>query len=397
MSGRFRPRCVLLGVALLCYLLLASQASAGWLPPVSISEPGDDAGSPHVALDSEGNATAVWDRWNGADTVVESAFRPAGQSWGPPESLSEPELAGEIVLGAHSAGSPQVVVDRNGYLTVIWERYGWPKTIIQSVSRAPGESWMAPVDIAELNQGSDPEPWLAVDWEGNNTAVWKQEETIMSSFRGFAGSWGDPVPLSEGESFVPQAAMDGRGDATAVWMHYDGTHYMVESAYRPEQGEWGAATLVSQPGEEGGNPHVAIDGIGDALVAWRGEVEGQEFVRAAYRPVGGSWSAPMDVSNGGEQVEPASLRAAVDPGGNALVAWSGSTGGWDSVRAAYKPAGGDWQTPAVLSTLGGNGFPSDVVFDQSGNAAVVWERWDGTTDFVQAAYRPAGCGMGTRS
>jgi len=366
-------------------------AQADWLPPVEISEAGEHAGSPHVALDSEGNATAVWDRWNGVDTVVESAFRPAGKSWGPPENLSEPEVEGEFLPGAHDAQSPQVVVDRNGNLTVIWERYAWPKTIIQAVEREPGGSWTAPADIAEFNAGFSPEPWLAVDWEGNATAVWKQGEVIWSSFRPFAGAWQEPVSLSSGESFVPQAAMDARGDATAVWMHFDGSHYVVESAYRPEQGEWEEPTLVSQPGEEGGNPHVAIDAKGDSLVVWRGEDEGTEFVRAAYRPVGGSWSKPVDVSTSGEQVQ--SLHAAVDPEGNAIVAWAGGKGKegeWEIVHAAFKATGGGWETPVELSAEGGNGFPSDVVFDQSGNAALIWQRWDGVTNLAQASYRPAG-------
>ena len=86
--------------------------------------------------------------------------------------------------------------------------------------------------------------------------------------------------------------MDARGDATAVWMHFDGSRYVVESAYRPEVGEWESPTLVSEPGEEGGNPHVALDAKGDTLVAWSGEDGGEEFVRAAYRPVGGSWASP---------------------------------------------------------------------------------------------------------
>lgn len=165
----------------------------------------------------------------------------------------------------------------------------------------------------------------------------------------------------------------------------------VESSYRPEQGEWGPPTLVSQPGEEGGNPHVAIDAKGDALVAWRGEDEGVEFVRAAYRPAGGSWGAPADVSVAGEHVE--QLRVAVDPDGNAIVAWagdSGKAGAYGIVRAAFKPAGGAWEAPVGLSADGGNGFPSDVVFDSGGNAALVWQRWDGTTNLIQAAYRPAG-------
>jgi hypothetical protein len=344
-------------------------------------------------LDSEGNATAVWDRWNGTDTVVESAYRPAGEGWGAPVDLSEPKLEGEVVPGAHDAQSPQIVVDRNGNVTVIWERYAGTKIVLQSVDRPAGGSWTEPVDIGEVGLGPDPEPWIAVDWEGNATAVWKKGDVIQSAFRPFAGEWGAPIPISGDESYVPQAAMDARGDTTAVWMRFDGSGYVVESAYRPEGGEWESPTLVSQPGEEGGNPHVALDANGDSLVAWRGESEGTEFVRAAYRPVGGSWESPANVSTAGEQVQ--SLRDAVDPDGNAIVAWAGNTGelgGYEIARAAYKPVDGEWEAPTELSADGGNAFPSDVVFDTSGNAAVVWERGGSGTNVVQAAYRPAGEG-----
>jgi hypothetical protein len=382
-----------LGIVAVVCALFAPAAEAGWLPPVDISEPGSSAGNPHVVLDSEGNATAVWDRWNGTDTVVESAYRPAGEGWGAPVDLSEPELEGEIVPGAHDAGSPQVVVDRNGNVTVIWERYAETKIVLQSVDRPAGGSWTEPVDIGEVGLGPDPEPWIAVDWEGNATAVWKKGGVIQSAFRPYLGEWGAPVPISGEESYVPQAAMDARGDTTAVWMHFDGSHYVVEGAYRPEGGKWESPTLVSQPGEEGGNPHVALDADGDSLVAWDGESEGTEFVRAAYRPVNGSWGVPANVSSAGEQVQ--SLRDAVDPDGNAIVAWAGDTakpGGYEIARAAYKPAGGEWEAPTELSADGGNSFPSDVVFDTSGNAAIVWERGGGGVNVVQAAYRPAGEG-----
>lgn len=391
MRGRARLVGLYCGFATLVCVLFAPAAEAGWLPPVGISEPGEAAGNPHVVLDSEGNATAVWDRWNGTDTVVESAYRPAGEGWEAPVDLSEPELEGEVVPGANDAESPQIVVDRNSNVTVLWERYAGSKIVLQSVDRPAGGSWAAPADIGEVNLGEAPEPWIAVDWEGRETAVWKDAGVIQAAFRPYLGGWEAPVPLSGNASFVPQAAMDARGDVTAVWMHLDGARYVVESAYRPEAGEWESPTLVSQPGEEGGNPHVALDAKGDSLVAWRGEDEGDEFVRAAYRPPGGSWGKPEDVSAAGEQVQ--GLHDAVDPDGNAIVAWAGITGepgGHAIVHAAYKPVAGDWGTPAELSADGGSAFPSDVVFDTSGNAAVVWERSEGSSNVVQAAYRPAG-------
>jgi len=373
-------------------LVAAPAASAEWLPPVAISEASDHTGAPHVVLDSEGNATAVWDRWNGVDTVVESAYRPAGEGWEAPVDLSEPELEGEVIPGAHDASAPRIAVDRNGNVTVIWERYaGTNLMLLQAVERPAGGSWTAPVDIAEFSQGAAPEPWIAVDWEGNATAVWKQGNVITSSFHPFAGGWGEPTPLSDEESFTPQAAMDARGDTTVVWMHHDGPHYVVESAYRPEGGAWEAPTLVSESGEEGGNPQVALDAKGDSLVVWRGSVEGEEFARAAYRPQGESWGPATNVSLPGEHVQ--SLRDAVDPAGNAIVAWSGDMGKegeYGIAHAAFKPLEGPWEAPVELSASGGNAFPSDVVFDTSGNAALIWQRWDGTTDLIQATYRPAG-------
>lgn len=391
MRGRIGSAVTCVWTSLLFLLAIAPVASAEWLPPVDISEASEHTGAPQVVLDSEGNATAVWDRWNGLDTVVESSYRPAGEGWEAPVDLSEPEPEGEIVPGAHNASSPRIAVDRNGNVTVIWERYAGAKILIQSVDRPAGGSWTAPEDIAEVNQGAAPEPWIAVDWEGRVTAVWKHAEVIETAFRPFAGDWEAPVALSGEESFTPEAAMDARGDTTVVWMHFDGSHYVVESAYRPEGGAWEAPTLVSEPGEEGGNPHVALDAEGDSLVVWRSAGEGGEFVRAAYRPRGESWSPATSVSSPGEHV--ASLRDAVDPEGNAIVAWSGDmgkVGEYGIAHASFRPAEGSWEAPVELSASGGNAFPSDVVFDTSGNAALIWQRWDGTTDLIQATYRPAG-------
>ncbi len=102
--------------------VLAPMAQAEWLPPVAISATGDYAASPHVALDSEGNATAVWDRWNGSDTVVESSFRPADSPGARPKTSRSRDWKGNSFPAPTMRSPPQVVVDRNGNLTVLWER-----------------------------------------------------------------------------------------------------------------------------------------------------------------------------------------------------------------------------------------------------------------------------------
>ena len=63
-------------LGLLCAIALPASARAGvWLPPAfGLSVDGSDASEMHVAMDSAGDAVAVWVR-NG---VVQTAFRPAG-------------------------------------------------------------------------------------------------------------------------------------------------------------------------------------------------------------------------------------------------------------------------------------------------------------------------------
>jgi hypothetical protein len=73
-------RSLLLGAVLAVGLLVAPATQAAWLPSVDLSEAGEHTGAPQVVLDAQGNATAVWDTWNGNDTLVESAYRPAGES-----------------------------------------------------------------------------------------------------------------------------------------------------------------------------------------------------------------------------------------------------------------------------------------------------------------------------
>lgn len=379
--------CVLLGC-----LFIAPVARAGWLGPVEISSSGEHIGTPRVVLDSAGNATAVWDRWDGSDTVVESAYRPAGEGWQAPLNLSGTRASDdEAPSGAYDAGGARIAVDASGDTTVVWERYaGVNKILIQAIYRPAGGSWGPPIDIGEVKTMVAPEPWIAVDSGGGATAVWKGGEVIWSAYRPAAGNWQPPEEISPGDSYTPQAAVDAQGDATAVWMHYDGSDYVVQSAYRPAGGSWESPKLVSGAGEEAGNPQIALDASGDAIVAWRGEDGGEEAARSSRRPKNGDWEPPVDISTPGEAVQ--ALQIALDPGGDALAAWSGSTneiGKYGIAKSAYQPQGGQWEESVELSEDGGNAFPLDLVFDGSGNAAIAWERSDGSHNVLQAAYRPA--------
>ncbi|MGN6373153.1 MAG: PKD domain-containing protein [Solirubrobacteraceae bacterium] len=378
------------GFAVSAILALASTAHAGWLPPVDISQVGEHAGAPQVVLDASGNATAVWERWVGSDIAVETAYRPAGGNWQPPVDISE-EGSGTVTAGEHNAYSPSLAVDAAGDTTVVWARSaGTNKILVQAVYRPAGGAWQTPVDLGEMNSAIDPEPWVAADEAGDTTAIWKSNEVVESAYRPASGSWEPSVALSAGESYAPQAAMDARGDAMVAWMHYDGSRYVDEAVYRAVGHDWGARLVISEEGEGSGDPEIALSPAGDAIAVWKGHSSGGEAVRAAYRPAGQEWQLPTNVSKVGIQAE--SLHVALDGHGDALLAWGGThgAGGYELAQASYRPAGGEWEEPMELSQEGQNAFPSDLVFDKRGNAAVVWERSNGSDNIAQADYMPAG-------
>lgn len=367
---------VLSALATACW---GPPAWAEWLPPVNISEAGEYGGNPRVVLDAAGNATAVWQLGSGSGSAVAIDYRPAGGVWQAPTQV----LPGE---------GPAIAVDGAGDTTVIWDRYaGTNKILIQAIYRPAGGDWQSIVDLGETRSMVHPEPWVASDEAGDTTAVWKSGEVIESSYRPAGGSWEQPVALSAEESFVPQAAMDSKGDAIVAWMHHDGSRYVVEGIYRKAGEGWEPRAVLSEEGEEGGDPEIAIADDGESIVVWDGSREEKQVARAVYRPAGEGWQAPVDVSGVGAEQQ--TLRVALDPNGDAMLVWtqdSSQVGAYGIVQASYRPAGAAWGPPTDLSEDGQNAFPCDVAFDKQGNAAVLWQRSNGTHDVVQGDYKPAG-------
>jgi hypothetical protein len=141
----------------------AERAGGGsWSGPVDLSAAGQETRFPQVAVDSQGNATAAWGHFNGSNWIIQSAERPAGGAWSGPVDLS---AAGQ------DAEWPNVVVDPPGNTTAIWQRFNGSNWIIQSAERPAGGAWSGPVDLSAVGQDASI-PHVALDPQGNATAVW---------------------------------------------------------------------------------------------------------------------------------------------------------------------------------------------------------------------------------
>jgi hypothetical protein len=397
-TGRSRthvPESWLLRLAIagcLAACLVASPASAApsWLPPVNVPGVGKGAESPQVAVDSQGNTTAIWRRWSNAKLIVESAARRAGRGWSAPVQLSV-----DVGDGYESSQSPQVAVDPLGNATAVWEWREGRIFVIQSATRPAGGSWSAPVTISNRGRFNS-RPRVLVDSEGNATVVWLwilgASSVVQSATRPAGGSWSAPVDVSAvGQAaFFFDVALDPQGGATAVWENESkGT---IQSAARPTGGSWSAPVDISAAGAFSHSPQVAVDSQGNATAVWERYNPKGTLIQSASRPVGGSWSAPVSLFKPRRYAQ--QPQVAVGPQGDVTAIWERSNGSDLIVQSATRSAGGNWSAPVDISggesSAGGDNLR--LVVDSKGNVTAVWRAYDSNHQkfVIQAATRPPG-------
>jgi hypothetical protein len=147
-----------------------------------------------------------------------------------------------------------------------------------------------------------------------------------------------------------------------------------------------SAINLSDPGQDGFEPQVAVDSSGNSLTVWTRSDGTNLRIQALMRTPSGSFGPIDNISDAGQNSsEP---QVAFDASGNAIAVWSQSQGANTRIEAAFRPAGGSFGAPVAISAAGGSASNPHVSFDSSGAAVAVWERFDGTNLRIQAATRP---------
>ncbi len=359
--------------------------------PVDLSASGRNATSPQITTAPDGAATAVWRRFNGSDFIIQAAIRPRGGTFRAPVDLSAP---------GQDADLPQITTAPDGTATSVWERstrsIGYPD-IIQAATRPPGGSFGAPVDltVARLNAYS---PQIATAPDGTTTAVWirfsdADGDIIQAATRPPGGSFGARLDLSslgQGSVQHQQITTAPDGTATVVWW---ASSSIIQAATRPPGGSFGAPIDLPVVVRNLTSPQITTASDGTATVVtvvWRGS---DGVIQALARPPGGSFAAPVDLSDPsqGSALNPQITTA---PDGTTTAVWRSRDGANSIIQAATRPPGGTFGAPVDLSAPGGDGFSPQIATAPDGTATAVWRRFDGTNSIIQAATRPPGGSFG---
>ncbi len=175
-----------------------------------------------MALDPNGNAVAVWFQSDGTrQNVWANRFTPA-TGWGMAELLETDDVG--------SALSPQVAVDSNGDAVAVWSQLDGTRQNIWANRFTVADGWGMAELIEIDNAGGASSPQVALDPDGNAVAVWSQFDgtlnNIWANRSTEAAGWGEAEPIetdNADNAFFPQVALDPNGNAVAVWSQSDGT------------------------------------------------------------------------------------------------------------------------------------------------------------------------------
>ncbi|GEM_PF-855150 len=361
----------------------------GWGTPQLIESV--DAGHarfPQVALDSDGNAIAVWQQSDGTQNDIwANRFNAATGLW---------EAAYRIETdNTGSADSPQIAVDGNGNVIAVWRQFdGSFFNIMSKRFNAELGTWDTTATPIETENNDAQAPQIAVDRNGNGIAVWEQSDgTQFSIFanRFDGSSWGTAEAIefdNAGDAGIPKIAMDESGRAIAVWLQDDGSAINVMSnRFVPGTG-WAAPPLViDTETTQAFTPEIAVDSQGNAFALWR-QSDGSVFhiFSSRFNISTALWDAPAPLETG--TVSNVGFpQVTFDPNGNAIAVWAQLNSGdsFDNVWASRYTQAGNWQTAEKLETddLGNAGFPQ-ITLDANGTAIAVWTQNDGTTTNVQS-------------
>jgi PKD domain len=335
-----------------------ARGSSAWGAPGEITRPGVGA-APEVAINAAGDAAIAWIHDIGRDRVLQASIRRGVSGrWPNANDLSDSVL--EI-------RNERIGLDDGGDAVAVWaQRVETAFVVHAEVRPAAVGVWSSATRLSSPGADASGGPVLALTSAGRAYVAWIEAGVVrVASGDIRTGVWDPAVTISpsaaaEGE---PALAVNAAGDAVAAWpaRTSGGTSVVQVASYRPSTGWTPAGDLggAATPGE----PQVALDAAGLAVVVWRGEGEGAP--RAASQVAGGAWSRSVAIASGGGD-EP---RVAVAPGGNAVAVWT-----QDGVaEAALRPAAsGEWLPAAEIAESDASGPRISV--DSGNGVVVVWIR-----------------------
>lgn len=420
-------------VTSLFFLFQLNLFGETWLTPVDLSCAGKNSRMPQVAVNDLGQTVASW--VTGKDTKV--AMMAWGGSW-----LSPVELKTSLNEMSYA---PMVKINNLGEMIVVWggefdvgpyggvfystgvfgQRWAIPASVylgqldidsmvafnnkgeavalidneitpteIKALKLCFGGSWFNPTVISEMADESKGAR-VAMNDNGQIVAVWEAEKNadeniVHGLYSIFSGSWpsvfplyGIPLSVLGQNAESPQVSLNSLGQIVVVWRRYNGFNWIIQSVSATIGSGWSIPVDLSIPSENGKEPQVAMNDAGQVVAVWCRNNGSNKIIQVSMMLFGESWSVPIDLSEVGQDAE--SPQVVINNSGQVVVVWKRFNGTNDIIQAATCNFCQSWSVPIDLSAVGQDAEAPQVTMNDKGQAVAVWSRSNGVKKIIQSS------------
>jgi len=307
------------------------QVGSGWEAAVLLENENSavNGGFPQsdIAMDDAGNAIAIWSQRTGVQSFIYANRYTAGQGWSTAVSI-DPDIPEQI----DASFNLRVAMDSNGNAIAVWSNIK-STNIRTSHYTASSNTWSpAPQelgpgiqpDVAMSNDGSaivvansrknSADLFKVAAWHYHVNSGWDTTAKILDEGR-----------AAEAESTV-RVAMNATGNAVAAWSQLDSTGLVSGFANHFKHGSgWNGPVLIEANDTEAigsDGIDIGMDSSGNAIAAWRQESRtGSPTDNWANRMSAGTgtWSTPTLLEPVASQLSVPHL--ATNANGRAVAVW----------------------------------------------------------------------------
>lgn len=349
------------------------EASSDAPPEGSPTEAGTDA---PVDAPGEAEGTSEAAAETGTTCTSTMALVAAGSASVAQASFGHGVWSSATVVSGGASAAPSLVPFGTGYLGALVGTGAASDMPLESTAFTG--SWSPPTAIgAALGQGV---PALAVAGSTGHVVYWGSNDKFYHGT--YTGSWdaaSDPVEASGGaQSFGPSAPAAAAVGSTLVMVQAGQDGVLYDQSWT---GSWQAAnahagtSLVSTL-----SPAVVAmnGGTADLMIVFVHAGDAGSYYLQYTTRTAGTWSAPADVYDQSGSVAYASTTPSLAalPGGQAILAWQGSSPAYPYVTT-YDPTSG-WTAPVAVSADTLASPPSVAPGVCGETAAMAYAKTDGT-------------------
>lgn len=357
-----------------------NKAESSWSIPIVIENSDSDFFDPKIDIDSEGNAIVVWWQRRDGDNAIWANRYDINNGW---------EQATPLEFGTDgSSTDPSVQFDDHGNATVVWQRFDGFETgnsgefSVWANRYENNVGWGTAQNIDSGERSWDRHIQLFVEPSGNAYVAWRRGRFILvNRFQPHIG-WGEEEIVNLGidalrrdfNNAAPSLTQDGLGNIIVVWWSGDLSDRdirIVESRLPANNTKWETKEIITSIEDSDntsflsfGSLQVRSDMYGNSVLTYW---VNKEAYSSTYI-VGEGWGDPtrIDTMNG----QMSDLRLTFDGASNYIAV--GKCCNPSEYWITRYNIGSSWSKPEILSNNSDTSLPYGIAMNEAGNFYFTW-------------------------